>query len=80
MCIKNATTTIRGIDHNRKVGTVKPSINDMFMYTACIRINMAKLYWRIKKSGKWTWIPAEVTYYSKLDEDVIVLRYEEEEE
>ena len=40
---------------------------------------MAKLYWRIKKSGKWTWIPAEVTYYSKLDEDVIVLRYEEEE-
>jgi len=41
---------------------------------------MAKLYWRIKKNGKWTWTPAEVTYYSKLDEDVIVLRYEEEEE
>jgi len=27
----------------------------MFMYTSCIRINMAKLYWRIKKNGKWTW-------------------------
>ena len=21
---------------------------------------MAKLYWRVKKNGKWTWTPAEV--------------------
>ena len=21
---------------------------------------MAKLYWRIKKNGKWTWTPAQV--------------------
>lgn len=60
MLIKNATTTIRGINDNRKVGTVKQSVNDMFMYTACIRINMAKLYWRIKKNEKWTWVAARV--------------------
>ncbi len=27
------------------------------MYT---RVYMAKLYWRIKKNGKWTWRPAQV--------------------
>jgi hypothetical protein len=32
------------------------------MYTPCIRINMAKLYWRIKKNGKWTWQPANVVH------------------
>ena len=41
---------------------------------------MAKLYWRVKKAGKWTWIPAEVTYFSKTDDDVIVLRLGEGEE
>jgi len=57
-CVKQKMrqTTIRGIDDNRKVGTVKPSFNEMFMYTICVRINMAKLYWRIKKNGKWTWV------------------------
>lgn len=29
------------------------------MYTP-LRSNMAKLYWRIKKEGRWTWQPAEV--------------------
>ncbi len=23
---------------------------------------MAKLYWRVKKDGKWTWQPASVVY------------------
>ncbi len=23
---------------------------------------MAKLYWRVKRSGKWTWIPANVVF------------------
>jgi len=32
----------------------------MFMYTICLQTNMAKLYWRIKKNGKWTWTAAEV--------------------
>lgn len=61
-------TTNRGIDDNRKVGTVKPSVNDMFMYTPCIRINMAKLYWRIKKNGKWTW-QAAMIMVSHLNDD-----------
>ncbi len=25
------------------------------MYTRPLGSNMAKLYWRIKKNGKWTW-------------------------
>ena len=60
-------STIRGIDDNRKVGTVKSSVNDMFMYTTCIQINMAKLYWRIKKNGKWTWRPVR-SQSSPMDE------------
>jgi hypothetical protein len=28
----------------------------------CIhRVYMAKLYWRVKRNGKWTWRPATVT-------------------
>ena len=30
------------------------------MYTDHVRVYMAKLYWRIKKNGKWTWVPANV--------------------
>ena len=55
------------------------------MYTACIRINMAKLYWRIKKridkdgrGGYWTWVPANV--YSDNVKTTIVYNYREEEE
>ncbi len=29
------------------------------MYTNPLAFNMAKLYWRIKKEGKWTWIAAD---------------------
>ena len=29
------------------------------MYTQPLGSNMAKLYWRIKKNGKWTWRPAQ---------------------
>lgn len=74
---KMRQTTIRGIDDNRKVGTVKPSFNEMFMYTICIRINMAKLYWRIKKEGKWTWTPAVVCGTNQ--KTTHVYNYEEEE-
>ncbi len=28
------------------------------MYTRPLGSNMAKLYWRIKKEGKWTWVAA----------------------
>jgi len=30
------------------------------MYTNPLGSNMAKLYWRIKKNGKWTWKPVHV--------------------
>ena len=29
----------------------------VYVYTADA-LSMAKLYWRIKKDGKWTWTPA----------------------
>ncbi len=28
------------------------------MYTRPLGSNMAKLYWRLKKNGKWTWVAA----------------------
>jgi hypothetical protein len=28
---------------------------------------MAKLYWRVKKEGKWTWKPASVVYNESPD-------------
>jgi len=35
---------------------------NIFMYTNRFGVYMAgKLYWRIKKDGKWTWKPATVT-------------------
>ena len=39
---------------------------------------MAKLYWRVKKDGKWTWRPAY--YHEHGSNHYIVLRYEEDEE
>ncbi len=30
------------------------------MYTRPLGFNMAKLYWRIKRNGKWTWTPATI--------------------
>ena len=43
------------------------------MYT---RTNMAgKLYWRIKKNGKWTWRPAYVCEYMTDDDGVVAYAY-----
>ncbi len=28
------------------------------MYTSPLGLHMAKLYWRVKKNGKWTWVAA----------------------
>ena len=50
------------------------------MYT---RTNMAgKLYWRIKKNGKWTWTPARtgVTVHDYNTNVHYVRVYKEEEE
>ncbi len=41
---------------------------------------MAKLYWRVKVDGKWTWSPALVTYHDISDEYVEVARYVMKEE
>lgn len=53
----------------------------MFMYTTCIRINMAKLYWRIKKNEKWTWVAATEantdTWNSSNPQDADYLQEEE---
>lgn len=34
---------------------------NIFMYTNRFGVYMARLYWRVKKDGKWTWKPATVT-------------------
>ncbi len=31
------------------------------MFTSPLGLHMAKLYWRVKKNGKWTWTPADVS-------------------
>ncbi len=44
---------------------------------------MAKLYWRVKVEGKWTWRPAEVLHeypcYTDLYTKTLVKTLEEEE-
>jgi len=40
---------------------------------------MVKLYWRIKKNGKWTWKPAVVASTSNSLNAVVVRKWEEEE-
>jgi len=42
---------------------------------------MAKLYWRVKKNGKWTWVAAtnaNTQFYE--DDDIDDFYYQEEEE
>jgi hypothetical protein len=38
---------------------------------------MAKLYWRVKRDGKWTWVAALVSYDYMDDTYVEVERYVE---
>jgi hypothetical protein len=40
---------------------------------------MAKLYWRVKRDGKWTWKPAEVIYMDQGTAKTLVENLEEEE-
>ena len=42
-------------------------------------VYMPKLYWRVKRGGKWTWTPAKVVYYSVEEASVEVEMLEEEE-
>jgi hypothetical protein len=41
---------------------------------------MAKLYWRVKKNGKWTWRPAELNPAGKQGIWTLVLDYKEEDQ
>ena len=52
----------------------------VYVYTADA-LSMAKLYWRIKKNGKWTWTPAHVqeTFPFKHMNGLIKQRYVVEE-
>ncbi len=42
------------------------------MYTRPLGSNMAKLYWRIKRNGKWTWTPAIIDGWS--EESIMLLK------
>ncbi len=42
------------------------------MYTRPLDSNMAKLYWRIKRNGKWTWTPATIDGWS--EESIMLLK------
>ena len=37
---------------------------------------MAKLYWRVKRNGKWTWTPAEVLDKIEFVNDAGIMRTE----
>ncbi len=40
---------------------------------------MAKLYWRVKKNGKWTWVPLTQEQRKVLEQFEKDFRLEEEE-
>jgi hypothetical protein len=41
---------------------------------------MAKLYWRVKRKGKWTWVPASMDNTNGIHFDIVFAEYVEEEE
>jgi hypothetical protein len=43
-------------------------------------VYMAKLYWRVKKNGKWTWTPAQVIEAAFPGEKFTAVENLEEEE
>jgi len=53
----------------------------LYVYTACRQYMSGKLYWRIKKDGKWTWRPAVVDkQFATMNGTQYVVVYEQEEE
>ena len=57
--------------------------NDVYkvIYLLCLPVYMAKLYWRIKRDGKWTWVAATSTNTIGMNEyDPELMAYQEEEE
>ena len=52
---------------------------DTFVQLCIHPVYMAKLYWRVKRDGKWTWKPAEVIYMDQGTAKTLVENLEEEE-
>ena len=52
--------TLRAIKYGYDVSQ---GVHDDQLIQYCIqRVCMAKLYWRLKVNGKWTWRPAHITF------------------
>ncbi len=41
---------------------------------------MARLYWRVKKNGRWTWTPATMNNTIGIHYDLEFAEYQEEKE
>lgn len=56
------------------------SLESIFNSLCIHRVYMAKLYWRVKRDGKWTWVAADER--NTMDDDgwFPLLTYKEEEE
>ncbi len=54
------------------------------MYTSPLGLHMAKLYWRVRKNGKWTWKAAvydlHAVSHPAVDAEVVTLWWPTEEE
>ena len=48
---------------------IRDRILYVYMYTGYI---MAKLYWRYKKNGRWTWAPVELG--NRIDADAYLIK------
>lgn len=48
---------------------IRDRILYVYMYTG---YNMAKLYWRYKKNGKWTWTPALILEMAECPEHYVM--------
>ena len=59
---------------------VRTKDSDEFMYTRPLVVYMAKLYWRIKRNEKWTWVATTMANTVPGYGDPSDLNYQEEEE
>ncbi len=53
---------------------------NLYVYKAPRLFMSGKLYWRIKKDGKWTWKPATMHTNVFVEGDIVVEPLVEEEE
>jgi hypothetical protein len=53
---------------------------NLYVYTAYRQYMSGKLYWRLKKGGKWTWKPARVNMLQRVKLYTVAQVYHLEEE